>query len=174
MEKISTQSGCRYGLMMCLVLDPSNIRSTSMYICSMPIYQVVCCSRNILSVLFQHLQMHLRWSSFGQLYRISSMFSLSDTQFNCRHQTYCRSTHISPVQCINAATQRPCSFIILIADLPADNPQQSEESSHIGHGGLCKCRQCLAGREKGFTATPNSYHEFYEVSRLGVSNCFVC
>ncbi|KAF8804946.1 hypothetical protein BYT27DRAFT_7105748, partial [Phlegmacium glaucopus] len=77
-----------------------------------------------------------------------------------------KSTHLSPVRCINVATQRPCSFIILIANLPADNPQQSEETSHIGHGGLCKCRECTVGREKGFTATPDGYYEFYEASHL--------
>lgn len=49
-------------------------------------------------------------------------------------------------------------------DGPADNPQQAELSSHIGGGGNCKCRSCLAGDDDGFHATEANYHQFYEVS----------
>ncbi|KAG6825637.1 hypothetical protein H0H92_002996 [Tricholoma furcatifolium] len=74
-----------------------------------------------------------------------------------------KSTHTKPIPCYNAAEQRSCGARVLTADLPADNPQQSEESSHIGHQGKCKCRACLAGGEGGFTATPEGYYAFYEL-----------
>ena len=73
------------------------------------------------------------------------------------------ATHKSPVRTWNAATKRPCGFKIFVSDLPADNPQQSEEASHIGHSGNCKCRECMAGGKAGFKATESGYHEFYEV-----------
>jgi hypothetical protein len=50
--------------------------------------------------------------------------------------------------------------------MPADNPQQSEEASHIGHQGKCKCRKCHAGEECGFEATIDNYGEFYQPGRL--------
>lgn len=74
-----------------------------------------------------------------------------------------RSSQTTPIQCFNAATGRTCGFRLFISDLPADNPQQLEEDSHIGHQGKCKCRKCLAGGEQGFTATAEGYYAFYEV-----------
>jgi hypothetical protein len=74
-----------------------------------------------------------------------------------------RETHKKPVHCFNAATNCPCGWHGLILDLPVDNPQQSEETSHIRHAGKCKCWKCLAGGINGFNATAEGYHVFYEV-----------
>ncbi|KAJ3889502.1 hypothetical protein GG344DRAFT_51437 [Lentinula edodes] len=76
-----------------------------------------------------------------------------------------QSTHTEPVRCFNASTKRPCSLRGVIPDCPADNPQQAEESSHIGGSGNCKCRSCLAGGENGFHATVENYHDFYECGK---------
>ncbi|KAJ3853854.1 hypothetical protein EV368DRAFT_73223 [Lentinula lateritia] len=76
-----------------------------------------------------------------------------------------QSTHTEPVRCFNASTKRPCSLRGMIPDCPADNPQQAEESSHIGGSGNCKCRSCLAGGENGFHATVENYHDFYECGK---------
>ncbi|KIY72157.1 hypothetical protein CYLTODRAFT_465626 [Cylindrobasidium torrendii FP15055 ss-10] len=73
-----------------------------------------------------------------------------------------RDSHKTPIPTYNAATRRPCRYRLLGSDLPADNPQQSDESCHIGHQGLCKCRVCMAGGKGGFgEATRENYHEFY-------------
>ncbi|PBK70286.1 hypothetical protein ARMSODRAFT_987954 [Armillaria solidipes] len=77
-----------------------------------------------------------------------------------------KSTHLEPVESFNAATGHPCRFRLQIPDFPADNPQQSEEVSHIGHQGNCKCQACKAGGSNGFKATAENYHEFYEVMRM--------
>ncbi|KAJ4464605.1 hypothetical protein C8R41DRAFT_872068 [Lentinula lateritia] len=75
------------------------------------------------------------------------------------------STHVEPIRCFNASTKRPCSVRIVMPDGPADNPQQAELSSHIGGGGNCKCRSCLAGDDDGFHATEANYHQFYECGK---------
>ncbi|KAJ7751043.1 hypothetical protein B0H16DRAFT_1887592 [Mycena metata] len=61
-----------------------------------------------------------------------------------------KSTHVKPVMTYNAETARPCGFRLNIPDGPADNPQQAEEASHIGH------------QEK---EAPDGYRSFYHVGR---------
>lgn len=53
--------------------------------------------------------------------------------------------HKKPIQCFNSATQHNCWVILRVPYLPADNPQQSEEASHIGENGNCLCCKCKAG-----------------------------
>ncbi|KAF5374921.1 hypothetical protein D9758_000015 [Tetrapyrgos nigripes] len=77
-------------------------------------------------------------------------------------QINARCTHKQPIRSFNVATQRPCGARLQVPDLPADNPQQSEESSHIGHQGLCKCRQCFPDGENGFHASVEGYSNFYK------------
>lgn len=43
-----------------------------------------------------------------------------------------KSTETKPVKAYNAATKRKCRCILRVPGLPADNPQQSEEASHMG------------------------------------------
>ncbi|KAL0563008.1 hypothetical protein V5O48_019070 [Marasmius crinis-equi] len=72
-------------------------------------------------------------------------------------------SHIKPIQTFNAFTKRPCGLRLAIPDLPADNPQQSDEASHIGHQGLQKCRNCKPGGSGIFKAQENvgNYYEFF-------------
>ncbi|SJL16241.1 uncharacterized protein ARMOST_19761 [Armillaria ostoyae] len=75
------------------------------------------------------------------------------------------ATHVEPMQTYNAVTWCPCGFRLCIPDLPADNPQQAKEASHIGHQGNCKCHECIVGGENGFRVMLDSYYEFYEAGK---------
>ncbi|KAJ7780397.1 hypothetical protein B0H14DRAFT_3095767 [Mycena olivaceomarginata] len=55
------------------------------------------------------------------------------------------ATHTEPIPCYNAETKRNCRVILRAPSLPADNPQQSEEASHMGGNANCGCRRCKAG-----------------------------
>jgi hypothetical protein len=74
-------------------------------------------------------------------------------------------SHQKPIQTWDVSTNHPCGVRSMTPDLPADNPQQSDESSHIGHQGKCKCRECHVGGETGFDATENTYPCFYAPGR---------
>ncbi|KAJ3859039.1 hypothetical protein EV359DRAFT_75733 [Lentinula novae-zelandiae] len=76
------------------------------------------------------------------------------------------STHEKPVECYNAATGRYCCFRIQVPYLPADNPQQSEECSHIGHNGSFPCRVCHVGGAYTEKETDEGYEAFYNVGKL--------
>ncbi|KAJ7165790.1 hypothetical protein C8R46DRAFT_900279 [Mycena filopes] len=73
-----------------------------------------------------------------------------------------KSTHRQPVLTYNAETKRPCGFRLNVPDGPADNPQQAEEASHIGHQGNFFCRRCHVGGTSEEKECPNGYHSFYE------------
>ncbi|KAJ7782483.1 hypothetical protein DFH07DRAFT_949282 [Mycena maculata] len=73
-----------------------------------------------------------------------------------------KSTEKNPVRCFNAHTKRKCRCILRTPGLPADNPQQSEEASHIGGNGNHPCRKCHWGGtklEKESTAVYHACHE---------------
>ncbi|THV03142.1 hypothetical protein K435DRAFT_652024 [Dendrothele bispora CBS 962.96] len=67
-------------------------------------------------------------------------------------------TKTNPIKCYNAHTKRMCGVILQVPGLPADNPQQSEEASHIGSNGNKLCRRCHVGGS----------HEEKESNRVGV------
>ncbi|KAF4584660.1 hypothetical protein EYR38_001890 [Pleurotus pulmonarius] len=46
--------------------------------------------------------------------------------------SHIKSTHSDPIRCYNAHTHNQCRVILRLPGLPADNPQQSEEASHMG------------------------------------------
>ncbi|KAF8505046.1 hypothetical protein JB92DRAFT_3084166 [Gautieria morchelliformis] len=64
-----------------------------------------------------------------------------------------RRTHVSPPCVFNAHTRRMCKYRLVLPGLPADNPQQSEEASHIGPSRNCKCRRCFPGRARTVETT---------------------
>ncbi|KAJ6610166.1 hypothetical protein B0H10DRAFT_2293750 [Mycena sp. CBHHK59/15] len=76
-----------------------------------------------------------------------------------------KETHKEPVRTYNAESLRPCSFRLNIPDAPADNPQQAEEASHIGHQGNHFCRRCKVGGTNDEKECPNGYHSFYETGQ---------
>ncbi|KAF7364229.1 hypothetical protein MSAN_01082500 [Mycena sanguinolenta] len=76
--------------------------------------------------------------------------------------TFCnhvKSTETEPVKCFNAATKCTCRFIIRTPGLPADNPQQSEEASHMGSNANYPCRKCHWGGSKKEKETAEVYHQ---------------
>ncbi|KAJ7108898.1 hypothetical protein C8R43DRAFT_1139825 [Mycena crocata] len=75
-----------------------------------------------------------------------------------------KSTHVQPIRTYDADTSRPCGVHLNVPDGPADNPQQAEEASHIGHQGLYFCRRCHVGGSHEERECPNGYHAFYEAS----------
>ncbi|KAF8958957.1 hypothetical protein BDZ97DRAFT_1667763, partial [Flammula alnicola] len=79
--------------------------------------------------------------------------------------TQVEDTHQNPVECYNAFTHRPCSFRIQVPNLPADNPQQSEECSHIGHHGLYFCRICKVGGSYEMKESDSGYHALYNTGQ---------
>ncbi|KAJ7673015.1 hypothetical protein DFH06DRAFT_1279686 [Mycena polygramma] len=68
-----------------------------------------------------------------------------------------KPTHEKPVQTYNAETLRPCGFRLNVPDGPADNPQQAEEASHIGHQGNHFCRRCHVGGTTEEKECPDGY-----------------
>ncbi|KAJ7202934.1 hypothetical protein C8J57DRAFT_1203274 [Mycena rebaudengoi] len=73
-----------------------------------------------------------------------------------------KSTHDKPVRTYDAESGRPCSFRLNVPDGPADNPQQAEEASHIGHQGNYFCRRCMVGGTNDEKECPEGYRAFYE------------
>lgn len=88
----------------------------------------------------------------------SSPHASSPEQF-AAFQDDVKSTEKEPVRCYNAATQRMCRFIIRTPGLPANNPQQSEEASHIGCKGNFPCRKCGWGGTKIEKESEKIYHK---------------
>ncbi|KAF8990957.1 hypothetical protein BDZ89DRAFT_1151735 [Hymenopellis radicata] len=55
-------------------------------------------------------------------------------------------------------TQRTCRIILRIPGLPADNPQQSEEASHMGGNANFPCRKCHWGGNGVYKESDDGYH----------------
>ncbi|KAJ7787250.1 hypothetical protein B0H14DRAFT_3580816 [Mycena olivaceomarginata] len=71
------------------------------------------------------------------------------------------ATHTEPIPCYNAETKRNCRVILRAPSLPADNPQQSEEASHMGGNANCGCRRCKAGGPHEKTESDEGYHSMH-------------
>ncbi|KAJ7063307.1 hypothetical protein C8F01DRAFT_1229908, partial [Mycena amicta] len=72
-----------------------------------------------------------------------------------------QATETEPIRCFNAHTQKPCRAILRVPGLPADNPQQSEECSHMGGNANRKCRVCKAGGNHEHTESDEGYHALH-------------
>ncbi|KAJ7924799.1 hypothetical protein B0H13DRAFT_2577007 [Mycena leptocephala] len=96
---------------------------------------------------------------------IEFLQSACTSHFSRRQVFEFRSTHLKPLRTYNADTLRPCGFRLNVPDGPADNPQQAEEASHIGHQGNYFCRRCLVGGMNEEKECPDGYHSFYQAGR---------
>ncbi|EJD42815.1 hypothetical protein AURDEDRAFT_67175 [Auricularia subglabra TFB-10046 SS5] len=56
------------------------------------------------------------------------------------------STHVQPFPAYNAASHTPCKFRLFPLAFPADNPQQSDECSHMTGQATRNCRKCMNRR----------------------------
>ena len=88
-------------------------------------------------------------------------------QTNVVHHVMCincdSATHTNPIECFNAALKDECAVILRVPGLPADNPQQSEEASHMGANANCACRKCNVGGSHEFTESDMGYHSLHKV-----------
>ncbi|KAJ6624719.1 hypothetical protein B0H10DRAFT_2162124 [Mycena sp. CBHHK59/15] len=75
-----------------------------------------------------------------------------------------QATHTDPIQCYNAETHRNCRVILRVPGLPADNPQQSEEASHMGGNSNLGCRRCDVGGPHTHTELAEGYHSLHFVT----------
>ncbi|KAF7296843.1 hypothetical protein MIND_00915600 [Mycena indigotica] len=73
-----------------------------------------------------------------------------------------QSTEENPIICFNAHTKREAAVTLRVSDKDADNPQQSEEASHIGCNGNCPCRKCKWGGSKKEKELEAQYHACHE------------
>lgn len=74
-------------------------------------------------------------------------------------------THTNPVRCFNGHTRRPCRTVLRVPCDPADNPQQSEEASHMCNGN-CLCRKCKVGGPAAVTESNEGFHALHVVSLM--------
>ncbi|KAJ7775833.1 hypothetical protein B0H14DRAFT_3508393 [Mycena olivaceomarginata] len=98
-------------------------------------------------------------------YVASSPHASSAEQF-AAFRDHVKSTETKPVKAYNAATKRKCRFILRVPGLPADNPQQSEEASHMGSNANFPCRKCHWGGTTKEKETEKTYHECHLAGAL--------
>ncbi|KAF7375527.1 hypothetical protein MSAN_00440900 [Mycena sanguinolenta] len=87
-----------------------------------------------------------------------SLHATSAEQF-ATFRDHVKSTETEPVKCFNATTKRTCHFIIRTPGLPGDNPQQSEEASHMGGNANHPCRKCHWGGSQKKEGNGELYHQ---------------
>ncbi|KAJ6615575.1 hypothetical protein B0H10DRAFT_2164804 [Mycena sp. CBHHK59/15] len=117
----------------------------------------------------KHINMYLANSNLpGQLLQqeyfvrffSTSPHATSPEQFSAIEEQI-QSMHTKPIRCYNAETKRNCQAILRLPSLPADNPQQSEEASHMGGNANCGCRRCKAGGPHEVTESDEGYHAMH-------------
>ncbi|KAJ6456513.1 hypothetical protein C8R45DRAFT_1056469 [Mycena sanguinolenta] len=117
----------------------------------------------------KHINMYLANSNLpGQLLQqeyfvrfvSTSPHATSPEQFSALKEQI-QATCTNPIPCYNAETRRNCRVILQVPSLPADNPQQSEEASHMGGNANCGCRRCKAGGPHEVTESDAGYHAMH-------------
>ncbi|KAJ6611032.1 hypothetical protein B0H10DRAFT_1810513 [Mycena sp. CBHHK59/15] len=117
----------------------------------------------------KHINMYLANSNLpGQLLQqeyfvrfvSTSPHATAPEQFSALKEQI-QATHTTPIPCYNAETHRNCRVILRLPSLPADNPQQSEEASHMGGNANCGCRRCKAGGPHEVTESDAGYHAMH-------------
>ncbi|KAJ7048004.1 hypothetical protein C8F01DRAFT_1008807 [Mycena amicta] len=84
-------------------------------------------------------------------------------EYSALLRDFIRSTETNPIIAYNAHTQREAAVILRVVDEVADNPQQSEEASHmISASANFPCRKCKWGGSKKQKETAKTYHECHE------------
>ncbi|KAF8522366.1 hypothetical protein JB92DRAFT_3081973 [Gautieria morchelliformis] len=76
-----------------------------------------------------------------------------------------QKTLSDPPHTYNAHSHQFCKFQLAVPRLPADNPQQSEEASHIGPSGNCKCQHCTVGGPAATRESDDGYHALHETEQ---------
>ncbi|KAJ7196971.1 hypothetical protein GGX14DRAFT_402885 [Mycena pura] len=94
---------------------------------------------------------------FNVHYISTSPHASSAKQF-VTFRDHVKSTETEPVKCFNAATKRKSRFIIRTPGLTGDNPQQSDEASHMGSNANYPCRKCRWGGTQKEKESVEHYH----------------
>ncbi|KAJ7828992.1 hypothetical protein B0H13DRAFT_1916735 [Mycena leptocephala] len=106
----------------------------------------------------------LRETAQGRpMFRLRIMPWSDDVSGNFSKQ-YNAHTNIIPGvwhEAYDCESEQEILFEIIPHVLPADNPQQSETSSHIGMAGSFGCRRDLRGDTKEYRETDEGYHALY-------------
>ncbi|KAJ7848917.1 hypothetical protein B0H13DRAFT_1906518 [Mycena leptocephala] len=76
----------------------------------------------------------------------------------------CTSPHAGALMQLKVVVNQ-VEFRLNVPDGPADNPQQAEEASHIGHQGNYFCRRYHVGGTNEQKECPDGYHSFYAPGR---------
>ncbi|KAJ7765113.1 hypothetical protein B0H14DRAFT_3510260 [Mycena olivaceomarginata] len=95
---------------------------------------------------------------FNIHYISTSPHAFSAEQFST-FRDHVQSTEKEPIKCYNAVMKRCCRCILRTPGLPADNPQQSEESCHMGSNANFPCRKCKWGGTKREKESDTVFHE---------------
>ncbi|KAJ7888627.1 hypothetical protein B0H14DRAFT_3081939 [Mycena olivaceomarginata] len=93
------------------------------------------------------------------IHYISTSPHASSAEQFATFRDHVKSTEKEPVKCFNAASKRNCHFIIRTPGLMGDNPQQSEEASHMGGNANYPCRKCGWGGSTKEKETVQVYHD---------------
>ncbi|KAJ7866209.1 hypothetical protein B0H14DRAFT_2573484 [Mycena olivaceomarginata] len=93
------------------------------------------------------------------IHYISTSPHASSAEQFATFRDHVKSTEKEPVKCFNAASKRNCLFIIRTPGLTGDNPQQSEEASHMGGNANYPCRKCGWGGSTKEKETVQVYHD---------------
>ncbi|KAJ7183079.1 hypothetical protein B0H12DRAFT_1040514, partial [Mycena haematopus] len=94
-----------------------------------------------------------------QEFNISTSPHASSAEQFATFRDHVNSTEKNPLKCYNAATKRRCRCILRTPGLPADNPQQSEESCHMGSNANFPCRKCKWGGTTVEKESDTLYHQ---------------
>ena len=68
-------------------------------------------------------------------------------------------THTDPIRCFKADIHSTVCVILRVPNLPGDNPQQSEEASHMGGNASRKSQKSMKGGPPEVTESDGGYHE---------------
>jgi len=146
------------------------IINTSTCIWQTQTFLVVCSNRSILCILCQlhqmlHLQNSSRWS-----WMTLSMCSHSLLCIFSLMQWSIRATHTNPICCFKADTHTTVCMTLRVPSLSADNPEQSEEASHMGGNANYKSCKSTKGGPPKITESDKGYHKLYTVRLRTISN----
>ncbi|KAJ7885740.1 hypothetical protein B0H14DRAFT_3734848 [Mycena olivaceomarginata] len=89
---------------------------------------------------------------------ISTSPNASSAEQFSTFRDHVKSTEKNPVKCFNAVTKRNSRFILRTPGLTGDNPQQSDEASHMGGNTNFPCRKCGWGRTRKEKEGDTLYH----------------
>lgn len=76
-------------------------------------------------------------------------------------------THEAPITTLHVTEKSRylCKIRLVAVQLPADNPQQSAEASHVGPGANQMCRVCDVGGTEREVETDSGYERLFSVRR---------